>query len=238
LVQPLTPAHLRSTVESVSHKPSLKHGNATIELPDYFAALNRDFRYQLTVIGEFAQAIVAKEIHNNRFTIRTNKPRVKVSWQVTGIRQDAYPNAHRIQIEEDKPAEERGHYCIRSSSVSQKKRAAAGYNVLMEGKRLGAEAEQQSDIKTLLPWKLRAIMSPRSVPGIQECGLRLRSLKIVFEINDGGSLGLCSQKWDTMVQPAERPAATVCAGATAWALEADLSRLPQMCRGACRGRSS
>ncbi len=106
----VSPAHLRSTVESVSNKPSLKHGNATIELPGYFSALNRDFRYQLTVIGEFAQAIVAQEVHNNRFTIRTNKPRVKVSWQVTGIRQDAYANAHRIQIEEDKPAEERRHY--------------------------------------------------------------------------------------------------------------------------------
>jgi len=87
-----------------------RRGNATVELPSYFAALNRDYRYQLTVIGEFAQAIVAQEVRNNRFTIRTNKPGVKVSWQVTGIRQDAYANAHRIPVEEDKPAEERGHY--------------------------------------------------------------------------------------------------------------------------------
>jgi len=87
-----------------------QRGVATVELPGYFSALNRDFRYQLTVIGEFAQAIVAKEVRNNRFTIRTNKPGVKVSWQVTGIRQDAYANAHRIPVEEDKPAEERGHY--------------------------------------------------------------------------------------------------------------------------------
>ena len=33
---------------------------ATVELPAYFEALNRDFRYQLTVIGDFAQAIVAR----------------------------------------------------------------------------------------------------------------------------------------------------------------------------------
>jgi hypothetical protein len=26
-------------------------GNATVTLPDWFEALNRDFRYQLTVIG-------------------------------------------------------------------------------------------------------------------------------------------------------------------------------------------
>jgi hypothetical protein len=35
---------------------------------------------------------------------------MKVSWQVTGIRQDPYAKAHPIQVEEDKPAEERGYY--------------------------------------------------------------------------------------------------------------------------------
>jgi hypothetical protein len=50
-----------------------QRGVAVITLPDYFEALNRDFRYQLTVIGQFAQAIVAKEISRNRFTIKTSK---------------------------------------------------------------------------------------------------------------------------------------------------------------------
>jgi hypothetical protein len=85
-------------------------GLATVTLPDWFGVLNRDFRYQLTVIGQFAQAIVASEISHNQFTIRTDKPNVKVSWQVTGIRQDAYANAHRIQVEENKPQQEQGHY--------------------------------------------------------------------------------------------------------------------------------
>ncbi|HWY54560.1 MAG TPA: hypothetical protein VNZ03_08860 [Terriglobales bacterium] len=87
-----------------------KHGWATVTLPDYFEALNGDFRYQLTAIGTFAQATVAKEIQNNRFTIRTSKPAVKVSWQVTGIRHDAYAKAHPIQVDEEKPPSERGHY--------------------------------------------------------------------------------------------------------------------------------
>jgi len=87
-----------------------QHGMATVTLPDYFEALNRDFRYQLTVIGQFAQAIVAKEINKNRFTIRTNRPSVKVSWQVTGIRQDAYANSNRIPVEENKPLAEHGYY--------------------------------------------------------------------------------------------------------------------------------
>jgi hypothetical protein len=35
---------------------------------------------------------------------------MKVSWQVTGIRQDAWANKNRIKVEEDKPEIERGHY--------------------------------------------------------------------------------------------------------------------------------
>ncbi len=83
-------------------------GNATVMLPDYFEALNGDFRYQLTAIGKLAQAAVASEIENNRFAIRTNEPNVKVSWQVTGIRQDASAKAHRLPVEEEKPEAERG----------------------------------------------------------------------------------------------------------------------------------
>jgi hypothetical protein len=87
-----------------------ENGDATVTLPGYFAALNRDFRYQLTVVGQFAQAIVGEEISENRFTIKTDQPNVKVSWQVTGVRQDAFAKAHRIAVEEDKPPEERGTY--------------------------------------------------------------------------------------------------------------------------------
>ena len=86
------------------------NGEAVVTLPDYFEALNRDFRYQLTCIGQFAQAIVAEEIDSNRFVIRTDVPNVKVSWQVTGIRQDAWANENRIVVEEEKPTEERGFY--------------------------------------------------------------------------------------------------------------------------------
>lgn len=85
-------------------------GMAVVCLPKYFEALNRDFRYQLTVIGQFAQAIVARKITNNRFVIRTSKPNVEVSWQVTGVRHDAYADAHRIVVEQTKPPHERGKY--------------------------------------------------------------------------------------------------------------------------------
>jgi hypothetical protein len=85
-------------------------GEAVVTLPDWFETLNRDFRYQLTVLGQFAQAIVSSEVANHQFAIKTDKPNVKVSWQVTGIRQDAWANAHRIPVEEMKPAQERGFY--------------------------------------------------------------------------------------------------------------------------------
>ena len=87
-----------------------ENGEARVTLPNYFEALNRDFRYQLTVIGMFAQAIVADEVKGNRFVIRTSAPNVKVSWQVTGIRQDAFANKNRIKVEVEKSERERGYY--------------------------------------------------------------------------------------------------------------------------------
>lgn len=86
-------------------------GEAIVTMPDYFEALNRDFRYQLTVMGEeFAQARIASKITGGIFRIRTDKPNVEISWMVTGIRQDAWANAHRIPIEQEKPGREKGRY--------------------------------------------------------------------------------------------------------------------------------
>jgi trimeric autotransporter adhesin len=85
-------------------------GDAVVTLPDWFETLNRDFRYQLTVLGQFAQAVVGSEVSNHQFAIKTDKPNVKVSWQVTGIRQDAWANAHRVPVEVMKPEKERGFY--------------------------------------------------------------------------------------------------------------------------------
>lgn len=86
------------------------YGEATVTLPAYFQALNHEFRYQLTVIEQFAQAMVSRKIRENQFTIKTDKPHVEVSWMVTGVRQDAYAKAHRIAVEDEKPATARGAY--------------------------------------------------------------------------------------------------------------------------------
>ena len=87
-----------------------RDGVARVRLPAYFEALNRDFRYQLTVIGKFARAMVSEEIKDNEFVIRTDPGRVKVCWQVTGVRKDAWAEANRIPVEETKPKAERGRY--------------------------------------------------------------------------------------------------------------------------------
>ncbi len=85
-------------------------GTAVVNMPDYFEALNKDFRYQLTVIGTFAQAIISKEVSGNSFEIKSSQPNVKVSWQVTGVRHDAYANAHRIVPEVEKESYNKGRY--------------------------------------------------------------------------------------------------------------------------------
>ena len=87
-----------------------ENGEATVELPGYFEALNKDFRYQLTPIGQFAQAMVEKKIEHNRFVIRTDKPNVEVSWMVTGIRHDATAVAHPMAVEVEKAKADRGYY--------------------------------------------------------------------------------------------------------------------------------
>ena len=78
-------------------------GLATVSLPDFFEALNREHRFQLTPIGQLAVATVEGEVRDNAFTIRTDKPGVTVSWQVTGVRQDPWAEAHRIPVVEEKP---------------------------------------------------------------------------------------------------------------------------------------
>lgn len=86
-------------------------GEAWVEMPAWFEKLNSDYRYQLTAIGAPAPNLyVAEEIQGNRFKIAGGKPGMKVSWEVTGIRQDPFARANRIPVEEEKTGIERGHY--------------------------------------------------------------------------------------------------------------------------------
>lgn len=88
-----------------------EHGEAWVELPDWFEALNRDFRYQLTAIGAPGPNLyVAQQVQGNSFRIAGGAPGLLVSWQLTGIRHDPYAEANRIEVEVPKVNEEVGTY--------------------------------------------------------------------------------------------------------------------------------
>ena len=86
------------------------NGEAIVTMPSYFEAENKDFRYQLTTIGQPAQVWVAEKISGNQFKVKSDKPNVEISWQVTGVRQDAFANANRVVAEVEKKGVEKGKY--------------------------------------------------------------------------------------------------------------------------------
>jgi hypothetical protein len=118
---PLDPAN-RYLSHSVIESDELKNvydgvveldadGAAEIQLGGWCEAFNHRFRYQLTPIGGPAPDLhVAQEIAANRFRIAGGQAGMTVCWQVTGVRQDAYAQAHPLLVEEDKSADERGYY--------------------------------------------------------------------------------------------------------------------------------
>ncbi len=90
-------------------------GEAWVQLPDYFGDINKEFRYTLTVVDDsdsdtFVIAKVARKIRENRFKIRTNAPRVEVTWRVEGVRNDLWVQKHGAPVEVVKDGKERGTY--------------------------------------------------------------------------------------------------------------------------------
>lgn len=86
------------------------NGEAQVELPDYYEALNMDSRYQLTCVGGWAQVYISEEVKNNRFRIAGGKPGMKVSWQVTGTRHDPWMRDNRPATERLKTGDEADTY--------------------------------------------------------------------------------------------------------------------------------
>lgn len=87
------------------------NGRCTVELPEWFEALNHDFRYQLTSIGgPHPDLHIAREISSNRFDIAGGGPGAKVSWQVTGVRKDPWAQANPLVVTEEKDEHERESY--------------------------------------------------------------------------------------------------------------------------------
>jgi len=87
-------------------------GTASVELPEWFEDLNEDFCYQLTAVGRAAPDLyVAEEVYDNRFKIAGgDEGGMRVCWQVTGTRKDAWAASNSLEVEEEKSPEERGRY--------------------------------------------------------------------------------------------------------------------------------
>lgn len=86
-------------------------GNAVVELPDYFETLNRNFRYQLTAIGASMPGLfISSEVSTNSFAIGGGAPKARVSWEITGVRQDPAALHYPIVVEEEKPEQHKGMY--------------------------------------------------------------------------------------------------------------------------------
>jgi hypothetical protein len=85
-------------------------GKASVSLPEWFESLNKDFRYQLTPVGAYAQIYISEEISGNKFEISGGKPGLKVSWQITGTRNDNFARANPIEVERSKKSNEAGSY--------------------------------------------------------------------------------------------------------------------------------
>jgi hypothetical protein len=86
-------------------------GEAVVQLPSYFDSLNTDLRYQLTPLGSAAPTLhVKEEMNDGKFTIAGANPGQRVSWQVTGVRQDALAKARPIVVERDKEDDYKSFY--------------------------------------------------------------------------------------------------------------------------------
>lgn len=88
-----------------------EEGTATVTLPSYFSALNGPVRYQLTPIGAAMPNLhVSQEVEANTFQIAGGANGKKVSWQITGERNDPWAAANPYQPEREKTAENKSYY--------------------------------------------------------------------------------------------------------------------------------
>lgn len=92
-----------------------KNGKAWVDLPDYFAEINANFKYQLTVLDDsesdgFVQVKVGRKIQGARFLIMTSAPNVEVSWRVEADRNDRWVRQNGAPTEREKPDELKGLY--------------------------------------------------------------------------------------------------------------------------------
>lgn len=86
-------------------------GGAVVVLPSYWASVNTDPRYQLTAVGAAMPSLhVASEVSGNKFRIAGGVPNGKVSWTVSGTRNDPYVRRVGIRDVIEKSSSMKGRY--------------------------------------------------------------------------------------------------------------------------------
>ena len=87
-------------------------GNAVVQLPEWFNAVNKNASYQLTPIGGYAPIYIAEKIKDGRFVISGGMAGMEVSWAVYAERNDPYlvqhPEAREVEVQ--KSEREAGKY--------------------------------------------------------------------------------------------------------------------------------
>lgn len=88
------------------------NGNGTVQLPDYFTAINTNYSYTLTPIGAPSVTYIAEEINENgSFKIAGGNPNQKISWYVYAERNDVnVQNEFSTAVEVEKVGNQRGKY--------------------------------------------------------------------------------------------------------------------------------
>lgn len=157
------------------------NGQAIIELPDYFDAININPSYQLTAIGTATQPYVLSEIADNQFVI-SGAANTKVSWTVHAQRNDPTIQYYNSTIDNYttnvrmKRPHEIGKY-FNPEAYGQSKEQGILYNAARakNNEEREAMAKQQ---KAMAPVKSNAVSKEKgSVEKREEQKLEMRSIK-------------------------------------------------------------
>jgi hypothetical protein len=152
-----------------------KSGEAIVTMPEWFDALNKDFRYQLTCIGGYAQVYITEEMNGNKFKIAGGRQGLKVSWMVTGIRHDPYAEANPLVVEQLKKENEKGKY-IFPSLYNKPETQAVGYEFSnmkpskMEGTEAPFKVNHELTDEYDIPYKVpdTTLLKPKKESGNKE----------------------------------------------------------------------
>jgi hypothetical protein len=117
-----------------------KDGTAFVRMPEWFAALNGNLRFQLTPLGTPAPNLHVRGIKRGAFIIAGGAAGLKVCWQVTGVRRDEWARANPLRVEGRKPA--RTHHSP-AATVAELRRLGEAVPESLRAARKKADAAAQ-----------------------------------------------------------------------------------------------